>query len=81
MSTVVRENIGLLTDKLIVKVSKEDYLQSFEKKLKEYSKTANIPGFRKGMVPSGMIKKMYGPSIFNDEVLKSVEKKSAFDRF
>lgn len=75
MSTVVRENIGLLTDKLIVKVSKEDYLQSFEKKLKEYSKTANIPGFRKGMVPSGMIKKMYGPSIFNDEVLKSVEKK------
>jgi len=75
MSTVVRENIGLLTDKLIVKVSKEDYLQSFEKKLKEYSKTANIPGFRKGMVPLGMIKKMYGPSIFNDEVLKSVEKK------
>ncbi|MBU3713560.1 MAG: trigger factor [Ferruginibacter sp.] len=75
MSTVARENIGLLTDKLTIKVSKEDYLPSFEKKLKEYSKTANIPGFRKGMVPSGMIKKMYGASIFNDEVLKSVERK------
>ena len=75
MSAVVRENMGLLTDKLIVKVSKEDYFPSFEKKLKEYSKTANIPGFRKGMVPVGMIKKMYGPSIFNDEVLRSVEKK------
>jgi trigger factor len=75
MSTVARENIGLLTDKLTITVSKEEYLPSFEKKLKEYSKTANIPGFRKGMVPAGMIRKMYGPSIFNDEVLKTVERK------
>ncbi len=74
MPTVERENIGLLTDKLIVKIKKEDYLPSFEKKLKEYSKTANIPGFRKGMVPAGMIKKMYGAGIFNDEILKTVEK-------
>jgi trigger factor len=74
MATVTRENIGLLHDKLTVKVSKDDYLPTFEKKLKEYSKTANIPGFRKGMVPAGMIKKMYGPSIFSDEILKSVEK-------
>ncbi|MFT3979667.1 MAG: trigger factor [Ferruginibacter sp.] len=73
MATVVRENIGLLNDKLTVKISKEDYFPSFEKKLKEYSKTANIPGFRKGMVPAGMIKKMYGAGIFNDEVLRSVE--------
>lgn len=74
MATVVRENIGLLHDKLTVKLSKDDYFPSFDKKLKEYSKTANIPGFRKGMVPAGMIKKMYGSSIFTDEVLKSVEK-------
>lgn len=74
MATVVRENIGLLNDKLIVKLEKSDYLPAFEKKLKEYSKTANIPGFRKGMVPAGMIKKMYGPSIFSDEVLRGVEK-------
>ncbi len=74
MATVVRESIGLLHDKLIVKVSKDDYYPSFDKKLKEYSKTANIPGFRKGMVPAGMIKKMYGNSIFTDEILKSVEK-------
>lgn len=74
MATVTRENIGDLHDKLTVKVSKEDYLPSFDKKLKEYSKTANIPGFRKGMVPAGMIKKMYGSSIFTDEILKSVEK-------
>ncbi|HRN80202.1 MAG TPA: trigger factor [Ferruginibacter sp.] len=75
MATVIRENIGLLNDKLIVKIEKSDYLPAFEKKLKEYGKTANIPGFRKGMVPAGMIKKLYGASIFNDEVLKGVEKK------
>lgn len=74
MATVARENIGLLNDKLTVKISKEDYLPSFEKKLKEYSKTANIPGFRKGMVPAGMIKKMYGAGIFSDEILRGVEK-------
>ena len=74
MATVVRENIGLLHDKLTVKVTKDDYYSSFDKKLKEYSKTANIPGFRKGMVPAGMIKKMYGGSIFTDEVIKTVEK-------
>lgn len=74
MATIERENIGLLNDKLTVKLTKEDYLPQFDKKLKEYSKTANIPGFRKGMVPAGMIRKMYGPSIFNDEVLRAVEK-------
>ena len=74
MATIARENIGLLNDKLTVKISKEDYLPSFEKKLKEYSKTANIPGFRKGMVPAGMIKKMYGAGIFSDEILRGVEK-------
>lgn len=74
MGTVVRENLGLLNDKLSVKVTADDYLPAFTKKLKEYSKTANIPGFRKGMVPQGMIKKMYGAGIFNEEVLRSVEK-------
>jgi len=74
MATVARENIGLLNDKIIVKVGKEDYFPTFEKKLKEYSKTVNMPGFRKGMVPTGMIKKMYGPSIYTEEILKIVEK-------
>ncbi|HRH60768.1 MAG TPA: trigger factor, partial [Chitinophagaceae bacterium] len=42
--------------------------------IKKYAKTANIPGFRKGMVPAGLIKKMYGQGFFNDEVLRTVEK-------
>ncbi len=74
MATVARENIGLLNDKITIKVSKEDYLPAFEKKIKEYSKTANIPGFRKGMVPTGMVKKMYGAAIYADEVIRTVEK-------
>jgi trigger factor len=74
MATITKENIGLLHEKLTVKLEKTDYLPSFEKALKDYSKKANIPGFRKGMVPSGLIKKMYGPSLFTDEVLRSVDR-------
>src|SRR6185436_20547524 len=74
MATVTRENVGVLNDKLTVKISKEDYYPFFEKAIKDYSKKANIPGFRKGMVPPGMVKKMYGASIFYDEIIKVVEK-------
>src|SRR5882757_605776 len=74
MATVTRENVGLLTDKITVNIAKGDYLPSFEKALKNYGKQANIPGFRKGMVPAGLIKKMYGSSVFTDEVLRTVEK-------
>jgi trigger factor len=48
MATITRENIGLLNEKIVVKVEKDDYLPSFEKAIKNYSKNANIPGFRKG---------------------------------
>ena len=74
MPTITRENISQLNDKILVTVNKEDYFPSFEKALKHYAKTANIPGFRKGMVPAGMIKKMHGPAVFTEEVLRSVEK-------
>ena len=74
MATITRENIGTLNDKLTVNLEKNDYLPSFEKSLKTYAKNANIPGFRKGMVPSGLIKKMYGQSVFTEEVLRTVEK-------
>ncbi|MEO6682882.1 MAG: trigger factor [Ginsengibacter sp.] len=74
MASITKESIGNLHDKVVVKVSKEDYFPAFEKAIKEYSKRANIPGFRQGMVPVGMIKKMHGPSIFYDEVIRTVEK-------
>src|SRR4030095_4983155 len=74
MATVIKENVGMLHDKLTLTLDKEDYLPAFEKTLKDYSKKANIPGFRKGMVPAGLIKKMYGNSLFTDEVLRSIDR-------
>ncbi len=74
MATITQENIGLLHDQITVKLEKADYYPAFEKSLKEYSKKANIPGFRKGMVPSGLIKKMYGPSLLTDEILKTADR-------
>ncbi|HVX48662.1 MAG TPA: trigger factor family protein, partial [Chitinophagaceae bacterium] len=74
MATVTRENIAPLNDKLTVTVSKTDYLPAFEQSLKKYAKNANIPGFRKGMVPASLVKKMYGQGVFTDEILRTVEK-------
>ncbi len=73
MATINRENIGTLNDRITVTVKEEDYNPAFQKTLKEYSKNANIPGFRKGKVPAGLIKKMYGAELFPQEVLKAVE--------
>src|SRR5690606_36201872 len=74
MATVTRENIGLLTDKLTVNVTKEDYYPEFEKSLKKISKTISLPGFRDGKVPMGVVKKMHGQAIFSEEVVNSIEK-------
>lgn len=70
MATVKREPIANLHENIIVSLSKEDYMPAFEKALKKYGKNANIPGFRKGNVPAGMIKKMYGPGIYSEEVVR-----------
>lgn len=74
MAQVIRQNVAPLIDEIVVTLQQEDYLPTYQKALKNYSKQANIPGFRKGMVPAGVIKKMYGAGIFTDEVLKTVEK-------
>ena len=74
MATVTQQEVAPLHKQFSITINKEDYLPQFEKSLKEYSKKANIPGFRKGMVPAGLIKKMYGTSLFTDEVLKTVDK-------
>lgn len=70
MATITQQNIGSQHEKISIQLTRNDYMPAVEKALKKLSRDANIPGFRKGMVPVGHIKKMYGQSVFTDEVLK-----------
>ena len=58
-----------------ISVNKTDFQPSVDQKIKEYSKTANIRGFRPGKVPSIMIRKMYGKSLIVEELNKLVSEK------
>ena len=62
---------GLLT----MTVEAADYQEAVEKSLKNYRKKAQVPGFRPGMVPMGMIKKQYGTAVKVDEVNKVLGQK------
>lgn len=74
MSSVTQENIAKYHERIIVSLSKEDYMPEIDKSLKIFSKNAQIPGFRKGMVPVGIVRKMYGASIFSEEIMKLASK-------
>ena len=70
---ITRENIDELNAVVKVDIAKEDYAPNVEKILKDYRKNANIPGFRKGHVPMGMVKKQYGQAVLVDEVNKLLQ--------
>lgn len=63
---VVRENLENQTALLKVTISEADYKEQVEKQLKDYKRKANVPGFRPGMVPMGVINKMYRKSAVAD---------------
>jgi len=69
---ITRENIDDLNAVLKIQVEKADYEGNVEKVLRDYRKKANIKGFRPGMVPFGLIKKMYGKAVQIDEINKVV---------
>lgn len=59
---------GDLEGRLTVAVSPADYAEKVEAKLKDYRKKASIKGFRPGMVPVALVKKLYGQSALVDEI-------------
>ena len=64
---IVREQREQNTSLIRVTVGEQDYAQEVEKALREYRRKANIPGFRPGMVPMGIIKKMYGKGVVAEQ--------------
>jgi trigger factor len=70
---ITRENIDALNAVVKVDIAKEDYSDKVEQILLDYRKSANIPGFRKGHVPMGMVKKQYGKAVLVDEVNKLLQ--------
>lgn len=75
---VVRENLENQTVLLRVTVGEADYKEQVEKQLKDYKRKANVPGFRPGMVPMGIINKMYRKSVVADNAYRKATD-AAFD--
>jgi trigger factor len=69
---ITRENIDDLNAVLKVEIRKPDYEDKVENVLKDYRKKANIKGFRPGMVPIGLVRKMYGRAVQIEEINKIV---------
>lgn len=69
---ISKENVEGLNSVIKVTIGKEDYETKVADVLKDYRKQANMPGFRPGKVPMGLVKKMYGKAALVDEVNKMV---------
>ncbi len=65
---ITQENIDQLNAVVKIKLTPEDYQKNVDAAIKDHSKKANMPGFRKGMVPASHIKKLYGKSILVEEI-------------
>lgn len=70
---ISKTDIDKLNAVVNISIDKKDYEQKVHTILKDYRKKANIPGFRKGHVPFGMIKKQYEKAVIADEVNKLIQ--------
>ena len=64
------ENPDKINGLLTITIEDDDYKPEVEKTLKEYRKTANVPGFRRGQVPMGMIRRQFGNAVKMDSINK-----------
>jgi len=69
---ISRTNIDELNAVIRLSIGKSDYEATVNETLKDYKKKANMPGFRKGMVTSGLIRKMYGKAVLAEEINKMI---------
>lgn len=69
---ITQESTGEQTAVIKVEIELEDYQEKVSKSLKDLQHKANIPGFRPGHVPFGMINKMYGPNVKFEEINKTL---------
>jgi trigger factor len=69
---IIQEKVDSLNAVLKVQITPEDYKPAVDTAIKKYSKQVNMPGFRKGMVPPGLVRKMYGKSLLVEELNKIV---------
>lgn len=75
LMNITRENIDELNSVITLTIDKEDYSEKVAEVLRDYRKKAQMPGFRPGKVPEGLIKKMYGTAVLVDEVNKLISEK------
>ena len=64
------ENPDKVNGLMTITVEEADYKDEVEKTLKDYRKRANVPGFRQGQVPMGLIKRQYGPQVKMEAINK-----------
>ena len=69
------ENPDKINGVMTLTIEKDDYQADVEKQLKDYRKKANVPGFRPGQVPMGMIKRQFGTAVKMDVVNKLLGEK------
>lgn len=69
---IVRKDLDALNATLTFNIVKSDYEEKVNKAIKDYSKKVNMPGFRPGKVPAGLIKKQFGTQLLVDEINKMV---------
>ena len=69
---ITQQNNDDLTSVISLDISKEDYENQVNQAIKQQAKTADIKGFRKGKVPKGLVKKMYGNTILSDQLNRMI---------
>lgn len=70
---ITKQSIDALNATIKIDIAAADYQEKVEKGLKDYRKKANIPGFRSGQIPMGLIKKQFGKALLADEINKLIQ--------